>query len=139
MTSVTSSSQKPTQFWFNSKGLLTDTKRNGSWRYAYAYVDSFDLAWQPVAADITFDTPGGSSLWDSSSDYPVWLKWEITSDDFLVPAGNVTGLPWYFCPSDPPRFTDPRKWDGSFGGSLGLGEPVSGCTALKEVKVHRSK
>lgn len=139
LTSVTSARQEPTEFWFNSKGLLTDRMRNGTLRYAY--VDSFDLSWKPVSAGLTFDVLNDTAIYPPGSElHPVWLKWAITSDGFLIPEGsNVKDLPWTFCPSDPPRFTDPNKWDGSYGGMLGLGAPESGCTQLKGVKVHRSE
>lgn len=136
MTTVVSSSQKPTEFFIDSKGLLTDIKRNGTWRHAY--VGSFFLEDSDrVRSLIGFDTVPDSAGWSGAGDYPIWLKWEITSDDFLIPAGNYSSLPWYFCASDPPIDTDDDKWDHSYGGGLGIGALEPTCSHIKGLKVHK--
>lgn len=131
---VASFDQKPTEFWLNSKGWLTDAETNGALRHAYAPSDK--LKAKPIAAAI------GMNQVDNGNDWlhpgaPVWLRWEITSDDLLIPAGSLQGLSWVYCQNGNPP--DNPSSDINLGGRLGVGNSFteSNCTTIQGLKVTK--
>jgi hypothetical protein len=133
MLGVSSLDQKLTEFWLNSKGWLTDAEKNGTWRHAYITTD--DLKTKPIAAAISFEQLDNSNDWTYSGP-PVWLKWEITSDDLLIPAGSLKGLPWFYCQNIPSP-EDPVP-DENLGGTFSIGKATNNCTTIQGLKVTKS-
>lgn len=134
--SVASLDQKPSEFWLDSKGRLTDAEKNGTLRHAYIFES--DEKENPIAAFIEFDqlNAGGDNTYTGP---PVWLEWEITSDKFLVPSGKFKGLPWLFCQAEPySRGGDGE--DSNLAAGLGLGSPaqMNNCTNIDGLKVTGS-
>lgn len=122
---------KPKELWLNEKSWLTEVGVNGT--LGYAYTSKYEID----------DWNGGFISFDSPSDAyePIWMEWEITSNNFLVPKGQFKDYPWQFCQNDPNPYNDPHAdphpKNLNFDAPIALGA-MDECVRIQGVKVHHS-